>query len=436
MKFEDYFSLENLLKIYDEKIAHFSTMGVDNMSIEYFEKNKIKILNKISCDICANEYRFKPYKVVLIPKKIHKFPRKICIPTIKDKLVIEVLKQIIYDYYEDCNLNLGISNLVSKLINTYQDKKYTRYIKYDLTTFFDLINHKKIIAILKNRIKDERVINLLIMVLQNKQQSKTNKNDSIDVNYIGVPQGLSISMLLANIYLHDIDTYFAKINNVNYYRYVDDVLIFYNKHGFIHDVRFKFKVATKNLRLNKEKTEKNSITNPFCFLGYKLSDNNISVRNESIYRFENSLEQIFKNYKKNGNKYELYLRLNLRIVGAIFNNKRYGWLFYFSYINDLKLLYHLDWLVDRLKARYKVSGIKTRSFVTAYHYIKASNVNNEYFFNFNTYSIEKMINLLINLNILTQEEIFKMENKQIKIKFRKTIFKYLKSLEEDLDNLS
>jgi len=40
-----------------------------------------------------------------------------------------------------------------------------------------------------------------------------------------VPQGLSISNLLSSLYLGDIDTAFGEIPDIDYFRFVDDILI-------------------------------------------------------------------------------------------------------------------------------------------------------------------------------------------------------------------
>lgn len=46
---------------------------------------------------------------------------------------------------------------------------------------------------------------------------------------IGVPEGLSISNTLANIYMQDIDRKYRGFDYISYYRYVDDILILVNE---------------------------------------------------------------------------------------------------------------------------------------------------------------------------------------------------------------
>ena len=163
----------------------------------------------------------------------------------------------------------------------------------------------------------------------------------------------------------------------------------------------------------------------------------VSVKEQSITKLENSLEKLFKNYKHNKNKEELLWRLNIRISGAICNNKKYGWLFYFNKINDLELLYHLDDLVLKFKKRYNVIGIDNKKFIEAYYQIKKSDIkNNDYFFNVDKATDEEKKDILHNITDFSKEEIGKLSNKDLDYNYKIAVFKCLKSLEMDLDNIS
>ena len=129
--------------------------------------------------------------------------------------------------------------------------------------------------------------------------------------------------------------------------------------------------------------------------------------------------------------------MNIRISGAISNNKKYGWLFYFNSINDKKLLYKLDHLVEKLKKRYKVKELKNKTFLETYYQIKNKNIkSNEYFFNVDECSEEEKIIILNNISNISIDDIQKLTKKELDLNYRKAIFKCLKSLERDLDNIS
>lgn len=63
---------------------------------------------------------------------------------------------------------------------------------------------------------------------------------------------------------------------------------------------------------------------------------------------ESSLEELFRKRKNQVVVQALFIwRLNLRISGCILESKKYGWLFYYSQMSDLKILFQLDWLIKR-----------------------------------------------------------------------------------------
>lgn len=114
MKFKQVFSVDNLIKIYDEKFNYVSTIGSDQMSNEYFYKHKNELIKKISYDILNNKYKFNSYKKVLILKSEDKLPRKICISSIRDRLVMEGIKEILFYAYKEESLSSNINILVKK----------------------------------------------------------------------------------------------------------------------------------------------------------------------------------------------------------------------------------------------------------------------------------------------------------------------------------
>ena len=433
MKFIDFFTEQRLINIFNDKILYSNSIGVDKVNTYEYSKNLSKNLKKIVKDIKNKQYVFKPYKVCLIPKNIKSYPRKICVPTIRDRIVIEALKEYIYLCYKDIKINLGISYLINEFVNDYNSGDYNSFIKADLSSYFDTVNNKRLIKKVKKNIDDNDFLLFLEMILKNEQKFK----GKIIKNKTGIPQGLSISMLLSNIYLMDVDNSFKNKKNVHYYRYVDDIFIFSKKRVHFNYYKLRIKLLFNKLKINKSKTSINKINHPFKFLGYSLNEENISVKEESVLKLENSIERIFKNYKLNKNKEELLWRLNIRISGAICNNKKYGWLFYFNKINDLKMLYHLDDLVNKFKKRYQVENIDNKTFVKTYYEKKKKNIkNNKYFFNVDSVTKEEKKGILMTITNFPKEDIEKLSSRELDHNYKKVIFKCLKSLEKDLDKIS
>jgi hypothetical protein len=66
--------------------------------------------------------------------------------------------------------------------------------------------------------------------------------------------------------------------------------------------------------------------------------------------------------------------LNERITGAISEKKKYGWLFYFSAMNDMSILYKLNVILKSALTRIFpsnfLSKVEIKNFVKAYYAIK------------------------------------------------------------------
>ena len=91
-------------------------------------------------------------------------------------------------------------------------------LKIDIKHYFDNINHKILVSVIKRKITDEKVISLINLILRNFH----NKNK-------GMPLGNLTSQFFANVYLNKLDQFIKHKLRVKYYiRYVDDFVILHN----------------------------------------------------------------------------------------------------------------------------------------------------------------------------------------------------------------
>jgi group II intron reverse transcriptase/maturase len=98
----------------------------------------------------------------------------------------------------------------------------------DVSSFFDNLRHDQLLAILRKRIKDGRLLKLIEMWLQ----AGIMDGKELVFPEKGSPQGSVISPILANIYLHEVlDSWMAEVvtahcrGKVVMYRYADDFVI-------------------------------------------------------------------------------------------------------------------------------------------------------------------------------------------------------------------
>lgn len=126
-------------------------------------KNLIKTLRE-------GKYFPKPSKRVLIPKANGK-TRPISSPSGDDKLVQEVVRMILEAIYEPIfskdshgfRPNHSCHTALEQ-INTWHGVVW--WVEFDIKSFFDSIDHKIIVEILKKKIADERFLQLIRRMLR------------------------------------------------------------------------------------------------------------------------------------------------------------------------------------------------------------------------------------------------------------------------------
>ncbi len=187
-----------------------STPGVDESdTADGFSEEGI---NKIIEALRNNTYYPKPVRRVYINKRNGK-KRPLGLPTFTDKLVQEVLRMILEAVYEPIFAEQSHGFRPNKSCHTALktiSKEFTGirwFIEGDIRGCFDNIDHHVLIAKVRDKIKDARIIQLLWKFLKAGYLEEWQYN----ATYSGTPQGGIISPLLANIYLHEFDKFMMKL---------------------------------------------------------------------------------------------------------------------------------------------------------------------------------------------------------------------------------
>ncbi len=430
-------SFEKLEKIYYLRVRPKAVAGLDKIDKYKFDKilgNEFKIIER---KVLSGKYTFTRYKKILISKGEGKNPRVINIPTIRDKMVLAVLNDCFNYIYDKNNCSKLPQLIIDNIKNAIDSQQYNYFIKYDIQSFYASINHDILIKKLKYKIRSASFLNIILNAIENDgivfPIKKTTKRTIRDV---GIPEGLSISNSLANIYLMALDKKISEISGIKYYRYVDDILILCNleEKEKINLLVRKELCKKLKLELNKKCDEGCINENAFEYLGYHFEKDKLSVRKSSRYKLENSIEVLMARYKlsESQNKELLEWKLNLKISGCIYKNKKYGWLFFYSQINDKKLLSQLDWFVLKLLNRYNIDVIP-KKFKKTYYEIRNNLHNTKYIINFDNYSIAQKKDILTRVY---KKNIENFKEKQIDDLFENIIFKDIALLEEDIQHFS
>ncbi|CAH6847696.1 putative RNA-directed DNA polymerase [Vibrio chagasii] len=274
------------------------------------------------------------------------------------------------------------------------------------------------------------------MLITSAITNPTGFQDSIQ----GVPQGLSISNILAEIYLKDLDEKFSCRESNTYNRYVDDVLVFSTENrpiGLLDEMINEFSSLSLTCHPYDEigsKTQINTLNKEFDFLGYYIKNRKLTVKKESVLRVENSIAKIINSHKyiSDARASITQNKLNLRVTGCIFEGKRRGWLFYYSQMEDDTILYKLDNTVGKLLRQAKLDGaIKPKKFSKAFYECSRHKLNNhKYIVNFDGYSISEKRSLLS--QFMDDVKVTALNNDVVNSLFSKRVKHLVKDLEEDI----
>jgi len=402
---QNLFSPEKIKEVFYQFIFPKGGQGVDRISVFQYEQKINEDALIISRKCLAGTYKFSPYLEQLQSKGKEKKPRIISIPTVRDKIVLKLLTEFLHASFNN-HLAKDLPNtVVKKIKKEIQDNaEGISYIKIDLKDFYGSINHQKLLSAINGKINHPAFSALLRRSLINptlpagysKGKRKT------EINSKGVPQGLSISNILAEIYIAPLDLSLRPLSNA-YFRFVDDIFILCPKDKIL-DI---WKEITKSktdlgVEISEEKSTPTDtawkISEGFEFLGYKFSNNKLSVRDTSYHKFVQSIigksTRFRHDLRKEGDenaglKKQIFIEdINERITGAIDGNKRYGWIFFFSEIDDIKLLQKIDMIISRAIERlpnFDKKDLKKIKRVSRAYYEANHTPKRGYIHNYNMY---------------------------------------------------
>lgn len=352
------------------------TAGVDGISRKQLkeETRQMEFVQALRTELKKGTYKPYPVKRHWIPKASGKL-RPLGIPTLKDRVVQMSLKMLLEPIWEsdflECSNGFRPGRRTMDCIRVCQSRittqnKYLWVIEGDIKGCFDHVQHSILIKLIKLRIRDARVIQLITAMLK----AGVMEDGLFQHTEEGTPQGGILSPLLANIYLHPFDQWWwekygkltlaekakrrkAGIGNCILTRYADDFVILCNgPRAEVEKIREEAgQVLWEQLQLelSLEKTHITHVTDGFDFLGYhlewKLPKNQkpwlrVTPSEKSIQRFKRTI--------KNLTRRKTFYQAPLEKVRSL-NRVMRGWNQYYEYVNATQTASKLSfWANKRL----------------------------------------------------------------------------------------
>lgn len=173
-----------------------------------------QVVANIIEEIKSEKFEFKPGRRVHIPKANGK-TRPLTIAPPRDKIVQECIRMVLESIYEpafsDNSHGFRPNRSCHSALKMFNQKLRVAkwFIEGDITKCFDEIDHKLLISILEERIKDKKFINLIRKALK----AGYFEFNKLEISVAGTPQGSIISPILANIFLDKLDQFVEQLKS-------------------------------------------------------------------------------------------------------------------------------------------------------------------------------------------------------------------------------
>lgn len=335
----------NLLAASASVLGNQGAAGVDHQTVEAFEAHRRKELDRLHERLRTDSYRPQAVRRVWIPKPGSKEQRPLGVPTVRDRVVqtalLHVLEPIFDATFSPHSYGFRHGRGCHHALETVEallTAGHRYVVDADLKSYFDTIPKPRLMARIREKVSDRRVLRLLEMYLEQGVLDGLREWTP----ETGTPQGAVLSPLLANIYLNPLDHLVAEAGFAMV-RYADDFVILCKSR---EDAERALEIVRRwvgenDLTLHPTKTKVvDAETEGFDFLGYHFRGKLRLPRDKSLKKFKDAVRD--KTKRANG--------LSLPFLCARLSQQLRGWYAYFHHC-QWNLFRDLDaWIRTRLRS--------------------------------------------------------------------------------------
>lgn len=346
----------NLRRSFEKVKAKKGAAGVDHVTVEAFERQLERQLEQVERQLRDDTYRPQAVRRVYIPKPGSLEKRPLGIPTVRDRVVQGAVRHVLEPIFErdfaessyGFRPGRGCKDALGRVEQLLKDG-HTWVVDADIKRYFDTIPHGKLMARIRAKISDGRVLALIEAFLH---QGVLEGLETWTPEE-GTPQGAVLSPLLANLYLDPLDQMMFD-GEFEMVRYADDFVILCRSAEQAQQALQLVRLwATEaGLTLHPEKTRIVDATEKggFDFLGYHFERGMRWPRAKSIAKIKDAVRS--KTRRTNGH--------SMAAIIADLNRTLRGWFEYFKH-SHWTTFGSLDrWVRMRLRSilrkRHKLKG--------------------------------------------------------------------------------
>jgi len=355
---------KNLEMAWKKVKQNHGAAGIDGESIEKFEENLTKNLNKLQEELKNDIYKPKPVLRHLIPKagQPGKY-RPLGIPSIYDRVcqqaILNRMEPIFEPVFDEASFGYRRGRSTKDALRKIwreleQGNEWV--VDADLRDFFGSVDHEKLMMLVNQQVSDGRVLNIILSILKSGCYADGKRLPTEQ----GTPQGGIISPLLSNILLTPFDREMRR-KGYRLTRYADDWLVTCKTKAEAKCALLEARKVLEKLGvvLHSEKTRIVHVRYGFEFLGFKIKRGvrllklnvnkiNSGARAGKLYAFprEKSIQHFKEQIRKRTSR---KAPVNTKVLIEQINPVIRGWGNYYCKAHIRKLFNQLrGWIVRRI----------------------------------------------------------------------------------------
>ena len=265
----------NLARAFEKVWRNGGSAGADEQTVAHFARQAEAELARLHEQMRDGTYRPQAVRRAWIPKPGSSEKRPLGIPAVRDRVVQAALRNVLEPIFETefaehsygFRPGRGAKDALRR-VDSLLKAGHDWVVDADLKSYFDTIPHDRLLALVKARVADGRVLALVESFLR---AGVLEENEGWQPTERGTPQGGVISPLLANLYLDPFDHIMVRAG-WEMVRYADDFVICCRSEAEAQAALAEVRewVAQAGLVLHPEKTRIVDMREPggFDFLGY------------------------------------------------------------------------------------------------------------------------------------------------------------------------
>jgi|LGVE01.1.fsa_nt_gb group II intron reverse transcriptase/maturase len=351
-------SRSNLSQAFKQVKRNKGVAGIDQLPVGDFAHWYQDHGTVLISSLLRGTYYPEALRMVKIPKS-NGGQRQLGIPTVKDRIIQQAVSQILTPIYESefSDFSYGFrpkrsAHQALHQASTYVNEGRSVVVDMDMKSFFDEVNHDRLMRRLSSRIKDRA----LLLLIRRYLQSGIMVDGLVSQRIKGTPQGSPLSPLLSNIVLDELDKELERRGH-HFVRYADDFSIFVRSPKAGERVKKSisaYLTIKLKLRVNEDKSVV-CMSHQTKFLAYTIQDTGcLTIASSSVKRLKGKVRKLCRRNRS----------VSLETLVSDLRPVLRGWLNYFKYASCSCLLRNLDaWIrrklrCFRLKQCKRTIGIK------------------------------------------------------------------------------